>query len=333
MGLAGQKKRSKLSQDPNNTTWAKSTTNFGHRILSQHGWKPGDYLGAEHAAHQAHYTAANASHIQVMLREDGLGLGAEIGGAGNADTFGLRLLSGVFGRLNGKSEGDVQQQQQQQQQERLRDAGLRSWQAQKYGVMNFVSGGLLVGDKVEVDAKMPADQSAGKKRKSDAVEETSKKKSRKGQVEVDERKKSKKTKANPLDSDPRSTASSDASQDDAASAKAKRKAAKKARREPKERRRAETPALQHNPDSSKSATESKAERRARKDERRKRKEQRRAKTSTSTPASASAPPSDASTNPPPFAGSRHAVRHRYIQQKRLASMDAKALNEILMIKA
>ncbi|KAH9818538.1 protein pxr1-like [Teratosphaeria destructans] len=326
MGLGGQKKRTKLSQDPNNTHWSKSTTNFGHRILSKQGWKPGDFLGADNAAHQAHYTAANAAHIRVQLREDGLGLGAKLGGAGTADTFGLSLLSGVFGRLNGRSEAEVREQQ-----DSLRDAGLRSWQAQKYGFMNFVSGGMLVGDRMEgegegVDAKMSSEQSTGKKRKSEAIDavEGEPKKSRKVKVEKDEVP-TEKTPDSEIHAPARSSTSDTSDDDDAATAKAKRKAEKKAKREAKERRRAEKAALKSPPDS-----ESKAERRARREERRKRKEQKRATTSSST--STTAPPSGTST-PTLAAGNRHAVRHRYIQQKRLASMDARALNEILMIKA
>ena len=108
MGLAGPRKRSKLSHDPNNTAWARSTDSFGHKILTAQGWKPGDYLGARDAEHASHYTAANASHIRVLLKDDNLGLGARrsggsgAGGGANAETFGLSQLAGLLGRLNGK---------------------------------------------------------------------------------------------------------------------------------------------------------------------------------------------------------------------------------------
>lgn len=39
------------------------------------------------------------------------------------------------------------------------------------------------------------------------------------------------------------------------------------------------------------------------------------------------------TNPPPRARGRHLIRQRYIQQKNMAAVDEKALNEIFMIKA
>ena len=46
-----------------------------------------------------------------MLRDDNLGIGAKVGGKVNADTFGLSTLSGIFGRLNGKSEVEVEKQE------------------------------------------------------------------------------------------------------------------------------------------------------------------------------------------------------------------------------
>ena len=109
-----------MSNDPNNTNWSKSLDTYGHKILSAQGWTPGDYLGAKNASHSDHYTAANASHIRTLLREDNLGLGAQIG-KGNADTFGLSLFSGVLGRLNGKSDAQLEKQQSA-----LRDAELRT---------------------------------------------------------------------------------------------------------------------------------------------------------------------------------------------------------------
>jgi Pin2-interacting protein X1 len=362
MGLAGQKRRTKLSHDPNNTAWSKATDGFGHRMLSAQGWKPGEYLGAENASHASHYTAANASHIRVALREENLGLGAKIGGKANADTFGLATLSGIFGRLNGKSDAEVKKKEAN-----LRDAELRSWQAQKYGFMNFVSGGLLVGDKMEKDGKVVAaatakatapsgdiGESTSKKRQVEeaeqAAEEKPQKKSKKDKAETDEpssdaaaTKKSKKEKKRVRsEASEDSTSSEDdaEAETDAASAKAKRQAEKKARREEKERRRAEKAALRA---SQETADDEKArlkqEKRARKEERRKRKEQKRAArakeegTTPSISAPTSAPTSGVATPTLAFGGSRHAVRQRYIQQKRMASMDAKALNEILMIKA
>jgi Pin2-interacting protein X1 len=80
--------RSKISNDPQNTTWANNTERFGHKILTSQGWTPGASLGATDAAHKAHYTAASHSHIRVFLKDDNLGLGAKRGSE-RAENFGL----------------------------------------------------------------------------------------------------------------------------------------------------------------------------------------------------------------------------------------------------
>lgn len=376
MGLGGQKRRTKLSQDPNNTAWSKSTTNYGHRILSAQGWKPGDFLGAKGASHAAHYTAANASHIRVLLREDNLGLGAKVGGSANAETFGLSTLSGIFGRLNGKSDAEVQKQQNS-----LRDAELRTYQVQKYGFMNFVSGGLLIGDKIEAVPEKKVDTStvgasrssiaqveeAGKKRKVEELHEDSDAgkhvKKAKGVCHLDESAASsdsmkpkisqtKRTKA--LDEIPSERAAieneSSGTCESVGEEAVARGAAKEVRRAEKERRRAERKASRAKKEKEDGEeARFKHEKRARKEERRKRKDQKRL-AQVDAPmdnpsASQGAQPAIATTtrvtstttsgNSTPtsgFGGGRHAVRQRYIQQKRMASMDAKALNEILMIK-
>ncbi|KAG9652870.1 hypothetical protein KCU64_g8229, partial [Aureobasidium melanogenum] len=139
MGLAGPKRRSKIGTDPNNNNWAKATDSFGHKILASQGWKPGDTLGAKDANHASHYTVGSNSHIRVLLKDDNLGLGAARGG-NNAETFGLSLYSGLLGRLNGKSEAEVEKQQTAQ-----RDVELALYQGRKYGNINFISAGFLVG--------------------------------------------------------------------------------------------------------------------------------------------------------------------------------------------
>ncbi|KAK5123955.1 hypothetical protein LTR85_002152 [Meristemomyces frigidus] len=384
MGLGAPKRRSKLSHDPNNTAWSKSTTSFGHRILSSQGWKPGDYLGAEDAAHGEHYTAANASHIRVLLREDNLGIGAKVGGKGNAETFGLSTLSGIFGRLNGKSDVEVQKQQSS-----LRDADLRMYQAQKFGYMNFVSGGLLVGDKIEelpdkalaattVDGKAASadvEQKPSKKRKADGddseavtAEKSANKKRKSGEeaasthsVSADlaagftsESKDSRKKRKGKLPREEDNNASNVASESDAAEAASpdvREKEDKQAKRDRKERRRAERQARSSADDGPVSEKgRLKLEKRARKEERRRRKEEKRrlkagasdsdesAAATVSVPVSKSDQADSSGTSTPiqaslVFGGSRHAVRQRYIMQKRMASMDPRALNEILMIKA
>lgn len=334
-------RRNKISADPNNTAWAKSKDNYGHRLLAKSGWQPGQYLGAENASHSEHYTAANASHIRVVLRDDNAGLGAQKGKS-NADTFGLATLSGIFGRLNGKSEVEVQKQADTQ-----RDLELQTYQSRKWGNMNFVYGGLLVGDKMEEDEKKklaewnekvtqgkrkaddeaPAEASASsKKRKHKSGSESEASGSSDDSEDVKEKKQKKKSKKGEAAAD--------------SSSEAAERAAKKERKE-KRRKDGKTTG-------SDDKAQAKEEKRARKEERRKRKEEKRrrkeakGKTSTQTSRDQSSESSGDEAAAPEvkkpaaavsFAGSRHAVRQRYIMQKRQAGMNPQAMAEILMLKA
>ncbi|PPJ59057.1 hypothetical protein CBER1_01717 [Cercospora berteroae] len=356
MGLAGNKKKAKLSTDPNNTAWAKSTTSFGHKILSKQGWKPGDYLGAENASHSEHYTAANASHIRVMLREDNLGLGAKIG-TQNAETFGLSMFSGLLGRLNGKEEDQAALKKKE---ETLRDVQLKL----KYGNLNFVRGGLLVGDKMcEVKTDLGHLKECGKKRKASDAGEDEDESIEDSKAAKKRRKEEKKQKATngtaaaikamkrqrkieaggaediPSTSDApsretESTSDSTSSSEDEKTSSSKR--SKKSSR--KETKRSED---SNSLDKDEKAR-LKAEKRQRKEERRKRKEEKRAKRaakeakkdskSSSAVASESEAVATSGTSTPTFLGGRQAVRHRYIMQKRMAAGSAQALKEIFMMK-
>lgn len=362
--------RGKLSTDPNNTAWAKSTTSFGHKMLSKQGWKPGDFLGAENASHASHYTAANASHIKVMLREENLGIGAKIG-TQNAETFGLSMFSGLLGRLNGKEEDRAAMQKKE---ETLRDVQLKL----KYGNMNFVSGGMLVGDKMqEVKTDLGHLKDGGvatvqesKKRKagSDGSEEDEKSAKKRRKAEEKEKKKKKEKKTNGTaaaikemkrqrkleagsdipptskeapeqEADSSSTTSS--SSEDEQESKRGKKAQRKTSRSPKRTSSSSSDVK----DDEKARL--KEEKRARKEERRKRKEEKRAKraakalkssstiitkTTTTQPGSTTESETQSGTSTPTFLGGRQAVRHRYIMQKRMAGASAQALQEIFMMK-
>lgn len=364
--------RGKLSTDPNNTAWAKSTTSFGHKMLSKQGWKPGDFLGAENASHASHYTAANASHIKVMLREENLGIGAKIG-TQNAETFGLSMFSGLLGRLNGKEEDRAVMQKKE---ETLRDVQLKL----KYGNMNFVSGGMLVGDKMqEVKTDLGHLKDGGvatvqesKKRKagSDGSEEDEKSAKKRRKAEEKEKKKKKEKKANgtaavikemkrqrkleagsdippPSKESPEQEADSSSTTSSSSEDEQESKRGKKAQRKP-----SRSPKRGSSSSSSDAKDDEKArlkeEKRARKEERRKRKEEKRAKraakalkssstittktTTTTQPGSTTESETQSGTSTPTFLGGRQAVRHRYIMQKRMAGASAQALQEIFMMK-
>jgi Pin2-interacting protein X1 len=136
---ADSNRRTKISHDPNNTSWTRSTTTFGHRMLTAQGWTPGSYLGPQDAAHAEFHTAANASFIRVALRDDNLGLGAKSRGE-RPDDFGLEGLNGLLGRLNGKDDDELEKERSGRQMLRTKMVLEGRWG------MKFVSGGVLGGD-------------------------------------------------------------------------------------------------------------------------------------------------------------------------------------------
>lgn len=261
----------------------------------------------QNADHADHYTAANASHIRILLREDNLGLGAQLG-KGNAETFGLSLFSGVLGRLNGKSDAEVEKQQGA-----IRDAELRNYHATKFGLMNFVSGGLLVGDtiqpakrneaifKVESNRNSKKESKGEKSKKSKPVHMPSKQDEPSG--ERHERTYSKQDSSAEV-------SASDSSRDVVHDGDEKiAKKHRKRDRNEHDNGESSTPAVGANPPLSKS------ERRERKEKRRKRKEEKLREKSSKEPLS---------TDP-------RLVRKRYIDQKRMASRDPQAMKEIFML--
>ncbi|KAF7585947.1 telomerase inhibitor [Aspergillus hancockii] len=143
MGLAAPRKRSKISHDPNNTNWSRSTSGFGHKILSSQGWTPGSFLGARNAAHADMFTAASASHIRVVIKDDTLGLGARAKRNPLDEPTGLDAFKGLLGRLNGKSDADLAAEQRKRE-----DAKLARYAATKWHAVSFISGGLLAQEKL-----------------------------------------------------------------------------------------------------------------------------------------------------------------------------------------
>ncbi|OAL06820.1 hypothetical protein IQ06DRAFT_237235 [Phaeosphaeriaceae sp. SRC1lsM3a] len=361
MGLAAPKNRSKISNDPQNTNWANNTTRFGHRILQSQGWQPGESLGASDAAHAAHYTAASQSHIRVFLKDDNLGLGAKRGSE-RAENFGLAGLESILGRLNGK-EAEVKKEE-----ERREEIEKRAFVYRKYGMMNFVSGGFLVGDKIksrdeikkepevkvevksEPESDAAADDGSNKKRKrreqpdvvgedteeepklkrkkksmdlrEEAKKDTTKAKKDKKSKKERDGKKSKKEKTT-VTSDPEpmsSGAASPASDPEPLTEKARRKAEKKARKEEKKLKKALKKAAKKAAKSTDDAEDSSSE------------SEEESTPSTSTPVTGASTPTISAAGLTYNPRGMHAVRQKWIRQKKNATMDAQAMREIFMIK-
>ncbi|GIK04144.1 telomerase inhibitor [Aspergillus viridinutans] len=152
MGLAAPRKKTKISHDPNNTSWSRSTDGFGHRILKAQGWTPGSFLGARNATHSDLFTTASASHIRVVLKDDTLGLGARPKRDLLDEPTGLDAFKGLLGRLNGKSDTQLEAEQKKRN-----DAKLARYAATKWQTVRFISGGLLVQEKDNATAS-PASQ-------------------------------------------------------------------------------------------------------------------------------------------------------------------------------
>ncbi|KAK0100249.1 telomerase inhibitor [Cadophora gregata f. sp. sojae] len=364
MGLAGEKKRMKLSHDPNNTKWTNDTSSFGLKIMTSQGWQPGQYLGAKDAAHAEFHTAANVSHIRVAIKDDNLGLGAKIGtGVGHGECTGLDAFKNLLGRLNGKDEEEIIKEQQSRD-----DLRRAIYSERKWGTQRFVSGGFLIGDKIQIliDAEAERiqklalgeneDSSSDLSSASDSEEEAAPiektKKSKKRKLEVLEEaepevvalkvKKSKKSKKARKNQDPVEEESAP-SEDEKATKKSKKskkdrkpkgevedteeEKRKKEKKEKKERK------MQEKAVEETEETEKEKRRREKKEKREKKKaaeedtpevsESSLPTTKESTPLAT--PSSGRST---PMMQGRHAVRSRYIAQKRLASMDAASLNQV-----
>ncbi|RMZ74066.1 g-patch domain-containing [Pyrenophora seminiperda CCB06] len=343
--------RSKISNDPQNTTWANNTSRFGHRILSSQGWQPGDSLGAKDASHAAHYTAASQSHIRVLLKDDNLGLGAKRGSE-RAENFGLAGLESILGRLNG-NEAEVKKEE-----ERREEIEKRAFVYRKYGMMNFISGGFLVGDKITKGSDMKkvveikpevklepesdggvADKKSRKRKLDEGAEDEPKIKRKKKSSDlrdessiVKKDKKLKKDKRDRRGKCKRSPSSeSEASSGDAAAPvsapepltdKARRKAEKKAGKEEKRAKKALKKAAKRaakskdNSDNSDDSSEAEEN----------------APTTISTVPRSATPAPPVSTGLAYHPRGMHAVRAKWIRQKKAATMDAQAMKEIFMIK-
>jgi len=325
--LTPSSRRRKIGNDPNNTTWANDTEAYGHRMLMSQGWTPGGFLGVTDAAHAAHYTAANSSHIRVLLKEDTLGLGAQRGKA-EGQNFGLIGFNDLLGRLNGKDEAVIQQEQQK----RI-EIGNKLYAHQRWGGTRFVSGGFLVGEKIE--RQIPAEHGVveinmGHVEDGTNVRETeekdvnvvnnvvehakqkAKKQKEKQEKEASKHKKTDRKASKKHKSDKESGSDSNVEQH------GEEVGGSESRKETKEERQ-----------------QRRAERRARKEEKRLKKAQKSGGTieaegiqdtiSSQVTSGVSTPATGVST---PLNNNRVNVRQRYIKQKRMAMMDPQALREV-----
>ncbi|KAK6530069.1 PIN2/TERF1-interacting telomerase inhibitor 1, variant 2 [Orbilia ellipsospora] len=298
-------------------------------MLTSQGWSPGTILGPD--PHNPHHTAASQIGIKVTLKDDNLGLGCK--GTQEDTCTGLGDLQSLLGRLNGKAVEEVREEE---------DARRKVWVEGRFG-MRFVRGEVLESTWVTKELKKGKEEDTvmGESESADAEKEDNSSDEEKDDGKKGSSKKDKKRKSSAPDSE-QDEESSSSSEKDHKSDKAKRKAEKA-------KRKAERLAKR----------ERKEAKRLRKDEKRRAKAEKKALKSViaaSLPSStASTPPALPSAQPEPVSKAekkakslpnsvstsgtstpttgRQALRSKWIAQKRMAVMDAKALNEILMIKA
>lgn len=313
--------------------------------MAAQGWKAGETLGAKDAAHESHYTQASQSHIRVFLKDDNLGLGAKRGSE-RAENFGLAGLESILGRLNGREEEVKKEEARREEIEK------RAYVFRKFGSMNFISGGFLVGDKLvprtevkleptepKIKEEPDSDDGAGKKRKrevTDAAEDgTSEQKLKRKKKSMDLRdeagKQDKKVKKEKKDKKDKK---------DKSSKKIKKE---KASSDPEPMSDdAPTPASDPEPLTDKARR--KAEKKARKEEKKLKKALKKAakeaKKSKESADESSSESEDDDTTPSssvPATGTStpsfvprgvQTARHRHIMMKKRASMDPQALKEV-----
>jgi len=335
--------------------------------MTAQGWQPGNLLGAKDAPHAEFHTAANASHIRVMLKDDNLGLGAKIGsGVGHGECTGLDVFKNILGRLNGKDEDELVKEQQSRD-----DLRRAIYTENKWGSQRFVSGGFLIGDKIQdlIEGEAERLRKIRDRSSSDSSNSSSSDESEgEAPAPVEKTKKSKKRKAEVIDEEPQVVAikvkkskkkrKSEASPDDAEEVAIASKKAKKSKKERKLKEEADDTS----DDSKSRKRKEKKERRKEKEARRERKENDKLKTddealstkeskrkskrdkkksaldsvlelsdSSNITTKESTPTipitTSSSGRSTPMMQGRHAVRSRNIAQKRLAHMDAAALNQ------
>ena len=290
----------------------------------------------------------------MFLKDDNLGLGAKRGSE-RAENFGLAGLESILGRLNG-NEAEVKKEE-----ERREEIEKRAFVYRKYGMMNFVSGGFLVGDKItkssdikkeveiksEIKSEPESDDGAldkkdkkrkrddrtddelkvKRKKKSEDLRDEAEKGSDKSKSKKDKKDKKDKKKDKSKKSKRASSSDAESSTDDVAAPasdpepltdKEQRKAEKKARKEEKKAKKAlkkaaKKAAKKDSSDDSSSESEE--------DE--------------STPTTISSVPLSKTSTPVPAGLSytprgMHAVRQKWIRQKKAATMDAQAMKEVCL---
>jgi Pin2-interacting protein X1 len=287
--------------------------------MTSQGWTPGSYLGARNANHSDSFTAASASHIRVTLKDDTLGLGARTPTLGNDKVAAIDAFQGLLGRLNGKS--DVQLEQEQRKRD---DTRLALYASQKWQAVNFISGGFLVQEKPD-DALNSKTKKKHGSPNDDAIVA--------GKTSSEESRDDSADDISPHIKDEASVSKTEKASKDmkAKNMKEKKKKKKKEKSDKKVKKDKEDKEKKEKKEKKRDKEEQKKEK---KDSSRKRRRAGKDVESESSDSSSSdeADNKDSqqitASSQAPRPNWRHAIRGRHIQQKRMALMDERSLGEV-----
>lgn len=282
--------------------------------MTSQGWTPGSYLGARNASHSDTFTAASASHIKVTLKDDTLGLGARAPTLGNENVAAIDALQGLLGRLNGKSDTQLEEEQRKRDDTRLALYARTKWHA-----VNFISGGYLVQEKPD-DAC-----NRSRKKKRDSSDDTT---SAKREARVTSR--------------DRSTDNTDYETEKSGSIAKDKKKEKKSKQDREGKKEKSNEKSQKNKrdkrekkEKRKDKNKGEKERGRRKDKNDKPKKRRRISADdedmdgeSSDSSTTDVPDTNITTSQAQRPTWRHAIRGRHIQQKRMAVMNDRSLGEV-----
>lgn len=139
--------------------------------MVKHGWKEGQSLGNRDSIHVGLDDTERlaAARVGVLFKDDNLGLGAKRKGKDiEAQRTGLDAFQGLLGRLNGKSDVELEAQEKKVEERRL-----EMYMRGRWGGMVFVKGGVLVGDEKDKDKDKGEEEAGEKEETSDTGKEVS----------------------------------------------------------------------------------------------------------------------------------------------------------------
>ena len=150
MGLSEPRKRLKIGHDPRNLSWstAAPSSSVGHRLMTSQGWSEGQALGARTPSTGTSTptitsddaTRLAMSKVGMLFKDDTLGLGAKLKSKDvEGQRTGLDAFQSVLGRLNSKTEEELEKHVEKESERKLERYATGRW-----GGMMFVPGGVLV---------------------------------------------------------------------------------------------------------------------------------------------------------------------------------------------